>query len=201
MGYRRNKIGSRNENCCVQVVPVYTTHCHMFYKAGNLPTHTIYWSICVSVIVTVESISLNSTNRVFFIMGLTENTLLIHYKGQSLIIVSRKKHKHNVWPKCRVSERENGRYKYVRLWFKRWNFSSLCLFLFPYPSVRAFSYPLLIIVSYRWCNQHESSLSQVRSMRKVEKPLFNLPHYLDCNHCIPMLLKKKRGGLCWSAFR
>jgi len=44
-------------------------------------------------------------------MGLTENTLLIHYKGQSLIIVSPTKHKHNVWAKCRVSERENGRYK------------------------------------------------------------------------------------------
>jgi len=66
--------------------------------------------------------------------------------------------------------------------------------LVPYPSVHAISYPVLIIVSYRCCNQHESSLSQVRSKREVEKPLFNLPHYLDCNH-IPLLLKVK-GHCC-----
>lgn len=180
------------------MVPVYTTHCHTYYKAGNLPTHTVYLSTCVPC--DCHSISLNNTNRVFFIMGITEDTLLIHYKGQSLIVVSRKKHKHNVWPKCRVSEHENGRYKYLRLWFKRWHFSSSCLFLFPYPSDRAISYPVFIIVSYRWCNQHESSLPQVRSKREVEKPLFNLPHYLDCNHYIPLLLKIK-GLCCWSAFR
>lgn len=162
------------------------------HKASNFPTHTIYLSICVPRDFYSKQNFHNSTNRVFVIMGLTENSSSITKANLSLLVVR------NI--KCSVFEPENKRYKYLPLWFKWLNFCLLCLFIFPYPSVCAISYPVLVIVSYRWCNHYESPLSQVRSNREVEKPLFNLPHYLYCNHYILLLLKVK-GHCCWSALR